>query len=69
MRRKIAVVIGALVLSTINAAAFAPPTYACAEPDPRIGCIGPCARPLQGSPTCPNEDNDGKGGKGNGQRP
>jgi hypothetical protein len=66
LRRKAALLITSLVISTANLVVFVPPTYACAEPDPTIGCIGPCARPLQGSPTCPTSGGD-EGGNGGGQ--
>ncbi|MGH2806584.1 MAG: hypothetical protein ACRDKT_04840 [Actinomycetota bacterium] len=62
MRRKAALLVTSLLISTANLVVFAPPSYACAEPDPTIGCIGLCARPLQGSVTCPNDE----GGNGNG---
>ena len=66
MRRKAAILIASLVISSANLVVFAPPAHSCAEPDPTIGCIGPCARPLQGGPTCPTPDGGGGGGNGNG---
>ena len=66
MRRRLTVLILSASLSTFGLVGFAAPAaHACAEPDPRIGCLGPCARPLQGSPTCPTPD--GGGGNGNGK--
>jgi hypothetical protein len=67
LRRKAAILIASLVISTANLVVFAPPSYACAEPDPAIGCIGPCARPLQGSATCPNDGGEQGGGNGGGK--
>ena len=69
MRRRIAVLLLSSALATFGLVGVpATPAQSCAEIDPAIGCIGPCARPLQGSPTCPAEDGGGKG-NGNGGRP
>jgi hypothetical protein len=53
--RRLAVLLVSAAVSTFGLVAAAPSANACAEWDPAIGCIGPCARPLQGSPTCPGE--------------
>ncbi|MFP5298829.1 MAG: hypothetical protein ACLGHL_07575 [Actinomycetota bacterium] len=68
MRRKLAVLVLSTALGSFGLLGFSAPAQACAEIDPAIGCIGPCARPLQGSPTCPTSDDGGKG-NGNGGRP
>ena len=61
MRKKVIVVLFSAALSSFGVVAMPTSAQACAEIDPAIGCIGPCARPLQGSPTCPNDAGDGKG--------
>jgi hypothetical protein len=61
VKKRMVVLVLSLATSSFGLVGFAAPAaHACAEIDPAIGCIGPCARPLQGSPTCPTED-DGKG--------
>ena len=63
MRKKLAIMFLTTALSSFGLIGVpVTPAAACAEPDPTIGCIGPCARPLQGSPTCPQTG--GGGGKG-----
>ena len=70
MRRRVLTLCLAAALSTFGLLGFqAAPAAACAEIDPAIGCIGPCARPLQGSPTCPADTEPGKGGNGGGGHP
>jgi hypothetical protein len=69
LRRKAAILVASLVISTANLVVFVPPSYACAEPDPTIGCIGPCARPLQGSATCPTPEGGGNGNGGGKDKP
>jgi hypothetical protein len=68
LRKKIAVLALSAAVSSFGFIGAAPPAQACAEFDPTIGCIGACARPLQGSPTCPTPTDDGNG-KGNGDKP
>ena len=61
MRKKLAIVILTTALSSFGLIGLpVTPAGACAEIDPTVGCIGPCARPLQGSSTCP-QDVGGKG--------
>lgn len=60
--RRAAVLAVSFAISTFGLiGSGAPAAHACAELDPAIGCIGRCARPLQGSPTCPTDDGGGKG--------
>ena len=67
MRRRIIVLALSAAISSFGMVGFAAPAQACAEPDPAIGCIGPCARPLQGGPTCQSTGGTGGGnGGGNG---
>jgi hypothetical protein len=67
LRRRMAVLALSAAVSSFGFVAVpAGPAQACAEIDPAIGCIGPCARPLQGSPTCPTPTGDGNG---KGERP
>ena len=70
MRRRIIVLALSAAISSFGMVGFATPAHSCAEPDPTIGCVGPCARPLQGGPTCPNDGGTGGGnggGKGGGK--
>lgn len=68
MRKRITILLLSAAISTFGFIGIsATPAHACAEPDPFIGCLGPCARPLQGSPTCPTPDDGGGNGNGNGK--
>jgi hypothetical protein len=67
MRKRMAAILVATAISSFGLVGVSTPAHACAEPDPTIGCIGLCARPLQGSPTCPPADEDPGNGNGHGK--
>jgi len=47
MRKKIVMLVVSSVAASVWLVGGAPAAHACAEPDPMIGCIGPCPRFLR----------------------